>query len=458
MTTGVKAQILKYDGLRVPRYTSYPTAPHFEPVSGQEQYEDWLAALDQDSALSLYIHVPFCPRMCHYCGCHTKVTRRYAPVEDYIHLLMREAAILARHINKSQKLAHIHFGGGSPTMIRADDFSRLIQTFRTLFTFDEQAEIAIEIDPRQLTEGRVAAYARSGVNRASLGVQDFDQKVMCAVNRAQPFHLSYDAVKMLRDYGINQINLDLMYGLPHQTLDSMRRSADYAALLQPDRIALFGYAHVPWMKKHMRLIDEEALPGSMVRYDMFEIAARELEQVHGYLPVGIDHFVKPGDTMALARQNGTLHRNFQGYTTDRCDALLGLGISSIGKLPQGFVQNSPDMPIYQDAILDSRLPVTKMKAVSAEDRLRAAVIERIMCDLAVDLGQTCITHGFTADYLDSDLTALEPFAADNIATIDFTARTVSIPMESRHAVRMICAAFDTNLREADTATKHAAAI
>ncbi|MCB1652159.1 MAG: oxygen-independent coproporphyrinogen III oxidase [Alphaproteobacteria bacterium] len=453
----LKDRILRYDRM-VPRYTSYPTAPHFRPGFDHKAYADWLTAIPQESRLSLYLHVPFCPKMCWYCGCHTKITRRYAPVEDYAHLLIREIEILGGVLGSSRKATNIHFGGGSPGMLRARDFSLIMETLAKTFTITSDAEIALEIDPREITENRIKAYADHGLNRASIGVQDFNDETLKAVNREQPFELTQKTVEMLRNQDIEGINFDLLYGLPYQTVKTMEETIEKSVSLSPSRFALFGYAHVPWMKKHMRLIPDQSLPQKEIRYDLFEKGSNLLQEA-GYLPVGIDHFARPDDELIKAYKNKTLRRNFQGYTTDNADVMLGLGASSIGKLTGGYVQNSPDMPVYTQAILDGHLPTVKSCAITAEDRLRADVIEQIMCFFEVNLPEICKKHGVPTETFTADLDKLTPWIEDGLVTLS-DEQTITIAENARPTLtRLVSAAFDAYLPAQDPATpRHARAI
>ena len=382
---------LKYDR-RVPRYTSYPTAPHFHPGIGADTYRRWLAELTAETPLSLYFHIPFCESMCSYCGCHTKVVRRYAPVAEYAAQLKLEVGRVATAIGARGPVRHIHFGGGTPTMLTAADIEALGAHIRADFRVAADAEFAVEIDPRTLDAERVRALAAAGVTRASLGVQDIDARVQAAINRVQPLEVTERAMDMLRAAGIRAINVDLMYGLPHQTVDGVRETASAIARLGPQRFAVFGYAHVPWMKTHQRLIDEAALPDGPERLRQSTAVAKRLAE-HGYVQIGLDHFALPDDELAVAQRAGRLHRNFQGYTVDDSPALLGFGASAIGSLPQGYVQNMPAIGQWQDAVSNSRLAIARGFALTAEDRLRRAVIERLMCDFRVDLAAVARAHG-----------------------------------------------------------------
>lgn len=440
---------------RVPRYTSYPTAPHFKKMENQDMYLDWLKAIPDNSEISLYIHIPFCPKLCWYCGCNTKITKRYAPVESYAHLLLREIDILSSQIGRDKVISTIHFGGGSPGMLRPNDFDLIMTKLRETFKIKQGAEIAIEIDPRNVTEGRVAVYAKHGVNRISLGVQDFDDHVLKSVNRQQPFHLSYDAVKLFREYGIEGINLDLIYGLPHQTTNTMRRTIDRALLLNPDRIAFFGYAHVPWVKKHMRLIDEQTLPDKSMRYDLFQLGAQELENA-GYEAIGIDHFAKASDSLCIAAKTDNLHRNFQGYTTDTCNVLIGLGVSSIGKLPNGFIQNAPDMHVYRNAVLAGHLPAAKACPIKEEDKARSEIIENLMCHFKADIYKTALKYEFDNNHFDNELESLQSY--EKLGFIKIDNGVITIDPNTKLMARSICAIFDSYLNLANTTPRHSTAI
>jgi oxygen-independent coproporphyrinogen III oxidase len=333
----------------VPRYTSYPAAPHFHAGVGPDTYRGWLARLPDDAPLSLYLHIPFCHALCWYCGCHTTIARRYRPVAEYLGLLLAELDLVGTALGERRPVSHIHFGGGTPTMLAPADLLALGERLRARFEIRSDAEFAVEIDPRPLTRETVNALVAMGVNRASLGVQDVNPEVQRAINRWQPFIVVERVVDRLRDAGISGINFDLMYGLPHQTVERVLQSIEAAVQLRPARVALFGYAHVPWMRRHQRLIDESTLPDTMERAAQSEAAADRLATA-GYVAIGVDHFALPDDSLALALRQGRLRRNFQGYTTDRAPALLGFGASAIGSLPQGYVPNAVSIPKYREAI------------------------------------------------------------------------------------------------------------
>ena len=429
-------------GAPVPRYTSYPTAPHFHPAVNAASYRQWLGRIGAEDSLSLYLHVPFCSRLCWYCGCHTKLVRQYQPIADYAELLAAEIGLVAAAIPARPRVPHVHWGGGTPTMLAPDDFERLMAELRERFHLAKEAEVAIEIDPRGLTAAKVAALAASGVTRASLGVQDFTPAVQQAINRIQPFEVTADAVERLRAAGIAGINLDIMYGLPHQSVADAVRTADLAADLAPDRLAVFGYAHVPWMKTHQRMIDEAALPDAAARLVQSEaMAARLIER--GYRRIGLDHFARPADAMARALAAGRLRRNFQGYSTDEAGQLIGFGASSIGALAEGYVQNAVPVGAYGKTIRDGALAVTRGIALSPDDRLRRAVIERLMCDLAVDLAAVTSELAQPQADFSAELAALAPLAADGLIVLD--GPRIAVTESGRPFVRAVCARFDRYL-------------
>ena len=451
MQADLKQALLKNDRM-VPRYTSYPTAPHFKPCTDAVWLQNRLATIRDGQSLSLYIHIPFCPQLCWFCGCNTRIVSHYAPVTDYLALLAAEIDMTAAAVSgKNLRVTRLHFGGGSPTILTADDFLRLMDRLQNAFSFDPGAEIAIEIDPRNLTPDKAAAYARCGVNRVSFGIQDFDKQVMETVNRPQSFTLDRQAIDNCRDYGIESVNIDLMYGLPHQTVQTMTACAAMALTLAPSRIALFGYAHVPWMKKHMRLIPEDHLPQAADRIDLFETAAQSFENAD-YIPVGIDHFAREGDALVSAMRGQHLHRNFQGYTDDDTDILIGLGASAISAFGDAYKQNMTFMPQYRDRVMAGILPVEKICRLDRADQLHATIINRMMCCLSVN-PYTESRHIGMPDYdFSANYNQLEPLARDGLVLI---AADGTVHALVRQAARLICACFDARLSAgATTASRH----
>jgi oxygen-independent coproporphyrinogen-3 oxidase len=420
----------------VPRYTSYPTAPHFTAAVGPATYADWLTALPADATLSLYLHVPYCAKMCLYCGCHTKIVRRRDPIDAYADALGLEIARVAT-LTGRHKVASIHWGGGTPSMLGAARLTELAGQIATAFDCADVAEHAIEIDPRQCDRDLAHALAAIGITRASLGVQEFSPRVQEAIGRVQPFGQVASAVAALRAAGIEALNFDLMYGLPHQSEGDLRHTIGLAHTLGPSRIALFGYAHVPWFKTHQRMIDATVLPGASERLAQAE-AARAMLIALGYMPIGFDHFARPEDSLAQAEAAGRLHRNFQGYTTDQAGALIGIGASAIGRLPQGFVQNAPDIAGYARAIEAGHLATVKGKALSSDDAVRANIIERLMCDFTVDLDAFAEDDDFAEAFA-----TLAPLADDLLVTIE--GRRITVTEAGRPFVRLAAAAFDAYL-------------
>lgn len=438
--------ILKYDN-QIPRYTSYPTAPNFSSKVGGDIYAKWLKALPQKETLSLYIHIPFCKKICWYCGCYAKATQRYAPVEDYLHILLREIRIVAKLLGKkNHQISHIHFGGGSPTILLPESFELLMKTIESEFNINDDAEIAIEVDPRNVNEEKIISYSKMGVNRASIGVQDFNEEVQLAINRQQSFDSVYDCIKLFRKHGIQDINLDLIYGLPKQTIQMIEKNIDYAMLLNPSRIALFAYAHVRWKKKHMRLIDENDLPDSLTRLKMYKTAAEKLRK-EGYLAIGLDHFTKNDDSMTQAFKNGKLKRNFQGYSTDTADNLIGLGVSSISYLSSGYAQNSLSLEEYKKTILNEKLATIKGISINKEDKMRKTIIDELMCYLEVDLNLICKSFDLPGNYFEKEIDALQNLKKDGLIRIKNN--VIRINLVAPQLSRVVSSVFDTFFENCD---------
>lgn len=438
--------LLRHAAMPLPRYTSYPTAPHFAALAPEEA-SSWYAACTAADALSLYVHVPFCHALCWYCGCHTAVTRSAARIARYEAALEREAAMVAALLPAHGGVAALHLGGGTPTALGAEGLTRLAAALRRLFAFREDAEIAAELDPRHLEAPMIAALASLGVRRASLGVQDINPAVQALIGRVQPATVVEAAVRGLRAGGIGSINIDLIYGLPAQGVAEVEASARFAADCGADRIAVFGYAHVPWMKAHQKAIHTEDLPGAAMRMRQAEAAARVLTDA-GYVAIGLDHFALPSDAMARAAGAGTLRRNFQGYTTDTAPYLISIGASAIGRTPQGYVQNEPDERRWLAAVEADRLPVARGRALSAEDRLRGALIERVMCEgeIALDAVPASVMRD-AAPRIDALIG--EGFVERRDGRVSLTAR-------GRPFLRHLAACFDAYL--APQAGRHSAAV
>jgi oxygen-independent coproporphyrinogen III oxidase len=431
-----------YGQEKLPRYTSYPTAPHFSAAIGPDTYAEWLRAIPRHAHASLYLHIPFCRSMCWYCGCHTSVVRRQEPVALYASALRCEIELLSSQIDQRIRVDHIHFGGGTPTIMAPETFADLIGAIRHAFFVLPAADIAVEIDPRTLADAMVDALAYGGVNRVSLGVQSFDPIVQRAIHRVQSFEETAAATANLRRAGIHNVNFDLIYGLPHQTVASCLDTVRQCIELRPDRFSVFGYAHVPTFKKHQSRIREAWLPDSLERHEQSHAMTNALKEA-GYLQIGLDHFALPDDVMAAALRNGTLRRNFQGYTTDACDMLLGFGASAIGRLPHGYVQNEVNTRTYLESIASGKLATVKGYALTEDDRLRAEIIERIMCDFGVDLDQICARHQSAPETMLNSSPRLKKLISDGVVQRD--GASLNLANDSRFLVRNLAAAFDAHL-------------
>lgn len=430
--------VRRYAGYNVPRYTSYPTAADFTTAVSAKEHATWLGELDARESVSVYLHVPYCREICFYCGCNTKMAIRDDVVDAYRHALEAEIAVSLGLIGHKPRIARLHWGGGTPSILGSRGLRSVITSIRRQFSFDVGFEHAIELDPRHVTPALAKVLAELGVNRASLGVQDVNPLVQVAIGRLQPLVVVEVAIKHLRSAGITSLNFDLMYGLPLQTVESVRKTCDLVAAMAPDRISCFGYAHLPRLKTNQRRIDEAKLPSQDQRIDQAEAIAEALVR-HGYRKIGIDHFARPGDTLVHATAGGKLHRNFQGYTDDANRVLLGFGASSISTFADGFVQNVADVPRYVRAIEAGSLASARGCRVDDEDRQRARIIERLMCDFAVDLAAVASNTDFR-----DELATLAPMQWDGLIEID--GKKLTVTEAGRPVVRVIAAAFDTYRR------------
>jgi oxygen-independent coproporphyrinogen-3 oxidase len=441
-TVDLDLLVAKYGG-RVPRYTSYPTAVQFTPAVSNVDYRLWLESLPPEAgALSIYVHVPFCQSLCWYCGCHTGVVNSTGPVREYAAMLEAEIDLVADLLPRRFALAAVHFGGGTPNILPPAELGRLMDRLSRRFDMTADAEIAVEIDPRSLNKAWLATARSAGINRASLGVQDFDADVQAAINRPQPYELVADAVSMLRDADITSLNFDLLYGLPRQTIDTLTTTMVQAISLEPDRLSLFGYAHVPWLKPHQKLLPEAQLPDAATRFSMQRHAA-ELLEAAGFQRLGLDHFARPKDELGQAAQRGEMRRNFQGYTADGAEILLGFGASAISRLPQGYVQNEPRVPNWREDLARGELPIARGVALCADDRFRAEIIERLMCDFRVDLNAICARHGRSLWDLHTELRQLDEMSEDGLVAL--SGAELSVTRDGRDLVRSVCAVFDRHL-------------
>jgi oxygen-independent coproporphyrinogen-3 oxidase len=430
-----------------PRYTSYPTAPYFTESFGEA---DWLAELrqtqDRGRDLSLYVHIPFCDTLCWYCGCNMVATKKYDKATHYLDHLFREIDQVAALTSPARKARQFHWGGGTPTYLKPDDIRRLYAHIAGRFTIAPDAEISCEVDPRELTREHVRALRESGFNRLSLGVQDLDEKVQKAVNRVQPESLIREVYGWMREEGFASINLDLMVGLPHQSVETFRPTLDKIIALAPDRLAVFNYAHVPWMKKHQKLLDEAALPKLPERMALQQLIMERLNAA-GYVYIGMDHYARPDDELVKARESKTLYRNFQGYTTHKNCDIIAFGASSISQTEEVFVQNVKKLPDYYRLVEEGRLPVERGLRVTREDRLRRDAITRVMCDLELDkaaFGQQW-SIDFDRHFADA-FDELKDMAADGLVVL--TPEKITVTDIGRIFLRNIAMPFDAYLKQA----------
>ncbi|QKV17491.1 oxygen-independent coproporphyrinogen III oxidase [Oricola thermophila] len=428
----------------VPRYTSYPTAPHFSAPDGLSIARARLERLPADEPVSLYLHVPFCDRLCWFCGCHTKHTLKYAPVEAYVGALLEEMATVRELAGRRFRLAHLHLGGGSPSMLRQPDIERLARALQDNFRLGADTEISIEIDPSDVTAETLKGFSVLGVTRASVGVQDFSEEVQRAINRPQTFEQTREIIDTLRESGVRSINVDALYGLPLQTEERLVSTIDKVLTLSPDRIALFGYAHVPWMKKHQRLIREEDLPGTIERFHHAGLAADMIAGA-GYDRIGIDHFAKPDDSLALAARKGRLFRNFQGYTTDACRTLIGLGASAISSYGDAYVQNIVPTREYENTVRNGKIAAARGVELSVDDRIRAYMIERIMCDFAVSFEAMEERFGDLARPYIAEARLVA--ATDRFGLSEADDRRFRVREEARRFTRIVASWFDAYLED-----------
>jgi len=435
----------------VPRYTSYPTAPHFHTGVGRAEFANWLERLDISKPVSLYIHIPFCERLCWFCACRTQGVTTLAPVAAYVDVLLQEIAMFKARRPEGLKLARLHFGGGSPTILSPDMIDSLMAAIKEAVPFDDTYEFSVEIDPTACTDAKIEAFARGGMNRASIGVQDFNPKVQEAIGRPQGYELTRDTVDSLRRHGVPSVNIDMVYGLPFQGLPELKNTVKQVLSLAPDRVALFGYAHVPWMAKRQQMIPEESLPGAHERFEQAEVAAQMFAD-SGMDVIGIDHFAKPEDSLAIAAHNGHLRRNFQGYTDDRSSALIGLGASSISRFPQGYIQNNAATTNYIKSIQSGEWSAAKGFSLSIIDQARARAIEALMCDFEIDLAELNARFGDFAKPIKADCKRLAKKFRGFITLKDD--RFTLLP-EGRPLTRIIAAGLDAFNAPSD---RHSSAI
>jgi len=431
-----------------PRYTSYPTAPYFHTGFAEADWTEALAAPAADRGLSLYAHIPFCDSLCYYCGCNMVATHDYSKTRPYLAALDREMARAAEHVDRRRVARQLHWGGGTPTYLNPDDIRRLMDMTRQHFTLADDAEVSCEVDPRELSFAHLAALREMGFNRVSFGVQDMDPAVQQAVNRIQSEYLIQTVLDWSRELGFTSINLDLIVGLPKQTVDSFRRTLDRVMVWAPDRLAVFGYAHVPWMKKHQKLINEADLPDLATRLGLQQ-AVNETLGAAGYINIGLDHFAHPEDELVRAQQNKTLWRNFQGYTTHKDCDILAFGASSISQTADAYMQNEKNLKRYQEHVGATGFSVERGLKLTRDDQIRRDAITRVMCDLELDFAAFGSEWGISfASYFSDAMADLKPLADDGLVSV--SADRISVTPTGRLFLRNIGMCFDRYLKESSS--------
>ena len=423
---------------KVPRYTSYPTTPHFSDQIGPGQFTDWISRIEPGSQISLYVHVPFCRKLCWFCACRTQGTQSDTPVAAYLETLLAELALLGERLPEGVTLSRLHWGGGTPTLLKPDMMTRLAEAVADIAPFDKNAEFSVEIDPNEIDGPRLDALVAAGMTRASIGVQDFDPEIQKTIGRVQSYDVTRDAIDMIRDRGIASLNADILFGLPHQTEARLAESVQKLLSLSPDRVALYGYAHVPWMARRQSMIPSDALPTPTERLKLFE-TARQLFLWDNYAEIGIDHFATQEDGLTIAQKSGKLRRNFQGYTDDQADVLIGVGASSISRFPQGYTQNAPATSAHTAAIRDARFSVSKGHAFRGDDKLRSRLIEALMCDFRIETAEMVERFDITPGAMRA---ILDKAAADFPGLLVVNSDGLFVPQEARALTRMIARSLD----------------
>ena len=429
-----------------PRYTSYPTAPYFTEAFGEKEWREEIARTQASGrGLSLYTHIPFCDTLCYYCGCNMLATHDYGKATRYLEVLLREIDMLAALTASGRKVEQLHWGGGTPTYLHPEDIMRLGAHLRSRFTFSDDIEAGCEVDPRELSREHVHALRQAGFNRLSLGVQDLDDRVQQAVNRVQPESLVRQVFGWMREEGFDSINIDLMVGLPHQTVETFTATLDTVIDIGPDRLAVFGYAHVPWMKKHQKLIQESDLPAFATRIQLQQLMLERLSAA-GYVYIGMDHFAKPGDELVKAQREKTLHRNFQGYTTHKDCDIYAFGVSAISQTEDVYVQNHKRLPAYEEHVAIGHLATERGVRVSRDDKIRRDVIVSLMCDLELD--RVAFAQKWRLDfdsYFSEGLGELSGLQADGL--VEISPAAIRVTELGRLFLRNIAMCFDAYLKQ-----------
>lgn len=447
----VDIELLKKYDRPGPRYTSYPTAPYFHEGIGPDDFQRHIRGDEgqiKRQPLSLYFHLPFCDTLCYFCGCNMMVTRNRAKIDTYIDYMEKELALLKALLHPDRKVAQLHWGGGTPTHLSPQQIRRLGKIINTFFEFEDRAEVSVEIDPRELTREHMQALYEVGFRRCSMGVQDFDPQVQETVNRIQPESITRQAVEWSRELGFESLNLDLMYGLPHQTLDKFGKTIDIILDIDPDRLAVFNYAHLPNMIRHQRLIKDEWLPSAEVKLQLLKLSIEKLTD-NGYVYIGMDHFAKPDDELTRAMNEGTLYRNFQGYSTHAGLNLLAIGMTSISMLGSLYVQNFKKLPQYYEALDAGILPVMRGIELNEDDRMRREIITGLMCNFRLRKKPIEQKYGIEFDrHFARALQELQSFEADGL--IDLRDDELRVTSRGRLLIRNIAMNFDAYLQSGTT--------
>ena len=420
-----------------PRYTSYPTAVEFKELTPEDIYDD----LKSNKPLSLYFHLPFCKSACYFCGCNVVYTSKADKRRRYIDYLKKELKLWSKYLDTNRIVRQLHFGGGTPTFFTPQELSEIYELIYSYFkNFEKDAEISVEIDPRFFGKDHMEVLKKYGVNRISFGVQDFNEKTQKAVNRIQPFDLTKKAVDIARDYGIKSINIDLIYGLPYQNLETFKKTLELVKELNPDRVAVFNYAHVPWLKKSMRKIDETTLPAPEEKLKIFKYTIDFFEN-NGYKMIGMDHFAKEDDELFKAIKKGELHRNFQGYTTKGGADLIGIGLTSISETDRAYFQNYKDLKSYENAIDEGRLPVFRGVKLNEEDLIRKYVIMEMMANFSFDIERFEKKFGINFfEKFEDEIKELEEFIKEGL--VEITPKRISVSKTGTLLIRNIVLPFD----------------
>jgi oxygen-independent coproporphyrinogen III oxidase len=450
------ALVKKYD-VAGPRYTSYPPATKFTSALGWPELADCILKNNQTARnLSLYFHIPFCESLCWYCGCTTVITRQHYRARLYLDYLEKEVVQMNTLINRGRKVVQLHWGGGSPTFLHPEEIRRLGGVIRRNFALADQMEASVEIDPRRLTREHLAALREVGFNRASIGVQDFEDAVQRAIHRVQPRELTEQAVSWARELGFRSINFDLIYGLPHQTVESFDRTLDAVLELSPDRLAVFSYAHVPWLKPAQKLLTRQTLPAPEVKLQLLKQIIERLTDRERYVYIGMDHFARPTDELAVAQQNRQLQRNFQGYSTHGEADIYSFGMSSISQIPDAYWQNDKNLLSYYAKLGAGRVPLAGGYVLSGEDKIRREVIMRLMCDLSLDFVALSKRLGIDFEsHFENELEALEEFECDGL--LRPTRTGFEVTDLGRLFIRNLAMGFD-HTRARDHAQQHSRTI